>query len=84
MEITLVVPALEVQHLHQEHNGFHENWKYGGQRTMVVKCQTKLDLNLFHLLAVKSEANYLISHSDTYVRAPKCTYKKVVKKIKLN
>ena len=51
---------------------------------MVVKCQTKLDLNLFHLLAVKSEANYLISHSDTYVRAPKCTYKKVVKKIKLN
>ena len=29
VEITLFIPALEVQHLHQEHNGFHDNWKYG-------------------------------------------------------
>lgn len=29
MEITLFIPALEVQHLQQEYNGFHQNWKYG-------------------------------------------------------
>ena len=50
----------------------------------MVKCQTKPDLNLLHLLAVKSEASDLISHSDSYIKAPTCTYKKAVKKIKLN